>query len=91
MQIAISLYWGQGYRFIEGIDLVYLGWGKTIRRNKELRLISEKIFSRLYPNLKYYLSESFDDNPFYHPGFINRSFKRNIKTQNLIRSFIQIC
>lgn len=72
---------------LKGINKVYLGWGKTIRSNKELSLISEKIFSHLYTNLKYYLSESFDDNPFYHPGFINRSFKRNIKTQNLISSF----
>lgn len=72
---------------IKDVDKIYLGWGKVGKRDAKLKHIAESIFSSLYPQLKHYLCENFDDNTFYHPGYINRSYKRNLTTLELMKAF----
>ncbi len=74
---------------IKGMDKVYLGWGNVGKLDGNLRPIAESIFSSLYPGLKYYLKENFEDNAFYHPGYINRSYKRSVRTKEIIKAFHQ--
>lgn len=74
-------------KILSGLRKVYLGWGQIGKIHTTLRQYAEPIFSKLYPKLAYYLQKSFDDNPFYHPGFINRSYKRSPNTKDLLNKF----
>lgn len=72
---------------IKEVHKVYLGWGNVGKWDRNLRPLAESIFSSLYPRLKYYLRENFEENAFYHPGYINRSYKRSLKTQEIMKAF----
>lgn len=66
---------------------VYFGWGDSGKYGV-VRELALKIFSE-YPYLtKWGYFESFDENCFYHPGYINRSYKANHKTQHLLKTFL---
>jgi hypothetical protein len=72
-------------QLMKGVGKIYLGWGETGKR--ELREQAEKIFNNLTAEQKSYLKPKFEENPFYHPGFINRSYKRFKVTQEILENF----
>lgn len=72
-----------------GIHRVYLGWGAS-GRDEMLHPRALQIFNALSAGQKAYLNEHFDDNPFYHPGYINRSYKHSEVTQTLLHRFASI-
>lgn len=65
---------------------VYFGWGNEGKFGY-LKPIANKVFS-CYDVFKTPIYEKeFDKNCFYHPGYVNRSYKRNIKTQKFLLDF----
>ena len=70
---------------MQNVDRFYLGWGSTGK--KELREYAEKIFEAVKSKTANYTDPDFNRNPFYHPGYINRSYKRNPATQKILSSF----
>lgn len=69
---------------ISEVEKIYLGWGNTGKC--QLRQYAEPIFDAVKAKCPY-LDPDFDKNSFYHPGYINRSYKRNPKTQQLMHDF----
>lgn len=69
---------------ISEVEKIYLGWGNTGKY--QLRQYAEPIFDAVKAKCPY-LDPDFDKNSFYHPGYINRSYKRNPKTQQLMHDF----
>lgn len=69
---------------LAGCKPTYLGWGNTGKHH--LRSIAEPIFNHV---IKYseYLNRDFDANTFYHPGYVNRSYKRNARTIAMLKQF----
>ncbi len=65
---------------------VYFGWG-NVGKNGKLKDIALEIFKKY--NLKHtpIYNSNFEDNYFYHPGYINRSFSKNKNTVKLLKDF----
>lgn len=70
---------------LDDVERIYLGWGNPGKY--QLRQYAEPIFEKVKSKCSY-LDTTFDRNAFYHPGYINRSYKRNIITQRIVKSFI---
>lgn len=70
---------------LKSIDRIYLGWGGAGRYN--LRCQAEQIFNAVKDKCNYYLDTNFNKNAFYHPGYVNRSYKRNNITKQILNSF----
>lgn len=68
------------------IDRIYLGWGNTGKY--QLRQFAEPIFDAVKAKCPY-LDPDFNRNAYYHPGYINRSYKRNPTTQQIVKTFIK--
>jgi hypothetical protein len=68
---------------------VYLGWGGA-GRTGVLHPIAAKIFENYSGPSKKVYNESFLDNNFYHPGYVNRSYKSNQNTINFNQSFYKL-
>jgi len=65
---------------------VYFGWGGTGKYGN-LKSIATEIFSK-YNLLNSPIYDSkFLNNCFYHPGYVNRSYKLNTKTKELMKGF----
>lgn len=65
---------------------VYFGWGGPGKYGN-LKTIATEIFTN-YDLMKTPIYDSnFDKNCFYHPGYVNRSYSRNTKTQKLMKDF----
>lgn len=67
---------------------VYLGWGGAGK--SELRPIATEIFSKIDKTITPIYNLDFNKNSFYHPGFINRSYKHFTGTKNLLSNFITL-
>lgn len=67
---------------------VYFGWGNTGKYG-EVREIAKNIFSSYDKSLTPIYKDNFIENCFYHPGYVNRSFKKNNKTKNILISFYE--
>lgn len=65
---------------------VYFGWG-TEGKSGAFQEIAKHIFESYNLDLTPIYKPNFQENTFYHPGYINRSFKRNDKTKELLKSF----
>lgn len=65
---------------------VYLGWGNLGKYGVAKELATNIFNEYLYLN-KWGYSENFEENYFYHPGYINRSYKTSEKTQHLLKTF----
>ena len=66
------------------IQRIYLGWGNTGKY--QLRQYAEPIFEAVKAKSPY-LYPDFNRNAFYHPGYVNRSYKSNPTTQQIVKSF----
>lgn len=66
------------------VSRIYLGWGNTGKY--QLRQYAEPIFEAVKEKCPY-LDPDFNRNAFYHPGYVNRSYKRNPTTQRIIQNF----
>jgi hypothetical protein len=67
---------------------VYLGWGGAGKL--ELRPIATEIFSKIDKTITPIYNLDFNKNSFYHPGFINRSYKKYSGTKSLLSDFISL-
>ena len=67
------------------VDRIYLGWGNTGKY--QLRQYAEPIFEAVKSKCPY-LDAAFEHNAFYHPGYINRSYKHNPTTQQIVKKFV---
>jgi hypothetical protein len=67
---------------------VYLGWGNLGKW--DLEDISKEIFKELNFKSNPQYDRTFDDNLFYHPGYINRSFSRNPNSKKLLLDFYSL-
>lgn len=65
---------------------VYFGWGNEGKEGS-ISEIAKDIFSSYDLTSTPIYSQEFFENPFYHPMYINRSYKSNIKTQKLLTDF----
>jgi hypothetical protein len=73
------------------LDLpVYLGWGAAgkskANEKQNLRETAEKIYNIVKKTTNHYLYESFDENSFYHPRYINMSYNKP-RTMALLHNF----
>jgi len=68
---------------------VYFGWGK-LNKNIEIEKIARNIFT--INNRKYTLiyNDGFENNSFYHPKYINCSYKTKENVKNILKSFHQL-
>ena len=68
---------------------VYFGWGSKGKKG-ELKSIAQKIFDDYgFRNTPIY-DTAFEKNSFYHPGYVNRSYKRNEKTIKILKEFSKL-
>ena len=68
---------------------VYFGWGNTGKSGK-IRTIALRIFEQ-YDIVKTPIYNlDFQDNCFYHPAYLNRSYKRNPKSIEIISRFSKL-
>jgi len=65
---------------------VYFGWGSVGKEGK-LKNIANRIFSEYELKNTPIYDPEFSNNCFYHPGYINRSYKTNKGTVKLLRDF----
>lgn len=65
---------------------VYLGWGNSGKYGVAKELATNIFNEYLYLN-KWGYSTNFEENCFYHPGYINRSYKTSQKTQHFLKTF----
>lgn len=70
---------------LTGVERIYLGWGSTGKHH--LRQYAEAIFEAVKAKCPY-LDVDFNRNAFYHPGYINRSYRSNFTTQKILKDFI---
>lgn len=68
---------------------VYFGWGDEGKSGK-LKPIATDIFSNYELNKTPIYDSKFEKNCFYHPGYVNRSYGRNAKTQQLMNDFFEL-
>ena len=64
---------------------VYFGWGSAGKKGR-IRAIAHKIFSNYDLSLSPIYNLEFDENCFYHPRYINMSYRKS-KTRELLLSF----
>lgn len=67
---------------------VYFGWGGEGRST--LKPIALKIFEDYKLNSSSIYHSEFINNKFYHPGYINRSYKRNENTKKILSDFYDL-
>lgn len=70
---------------LKSIDKIYLGWGGA--GCDHLRCQAEQIFNAVKDKCNYYLDTDFDKNAFYHPLYVNCSYKRDNITKQILKSF----
>ena len=70
---------------LEDTDNIYLGWGNTGKG--ALRHYAQQIFNAVKSRIGYYVDSDFDRNAFYHPGYVNRSYRYNATTQRILTQF----
>ncbi|SKB91308.1 hypothetical protein SAMN05660477_01797 [Soonwooa buanensis] len=68
---------------------VYFGWGNE-GKNGAFKCVAERIFANYDKSLTPIYNDNFDDNCFYHPSYINRSYKRNLASQDILTKFHNI-
>lgn len=73
-------------RQLSGQRRIYLGWGNAGKY--QLRQYAEPIFEAVREKCPY-LDPVFDRNAFYHPGYVNRSYRNNPTTRRIVNDFIK--
>lgn len=71
----------------------YFGFSNDVLYDDRLRPIAENIFNNSSSIVKTVYNKDFDKNSFYHPTFINRSYKRDffqIYMENVLKSFKEL-
>ena len=68
---------------------VYFGWGGAGKYGN-LKPIATEIFSKYDLKKTPIYDSNFDNNCFYHPGYVNRSYSHYVKTQNLMNDFFNL-
>lgn len=68
---------------------VYFGWGGAGKYG-DLKPIATDIFLNYERNKTPIYDSKFENNCFYHPGYVNRSYSRNPKTQQLMKDFFEL-
>lgn len=68
---------------------VYFGWGNA-GKSLDLKQIAANIFSKYNHKYTPIYNLEFAKNSFYHPGYINRSYNRNLKTKELMTRFEEL-
>lgn len=71
---------------MQNISKIYLGWGNT-GKDETLRPYSQRIFDAVKNSQSFYINPLFEMNKFYHPGYVNRSYKQNSNTINILKDF----
>lgn len=66
------------------VERIYLGWGNSGKY--QLHQYAEPIFEAVITKCSY-LEPDFSKNTFYHPSYVNRSYKHNQTTQHIISNF----
>jgi len=70
---------------MKAIDHIYLGWGNAGKG--PLHEYAQRIFEAVKTRLAYYINPDFDRNAFYHPGYVNRSYRHNPTTKRILTEF----
>lgn len=68
----------------------YFGFSNDVLYDDRLRPIAENIFNNSSSIVKTVYNKEFDKNSFYHPTFINRSYKRDFfqkYMENVLKPF----
>ncbi|HEY3372077.1 MAG TPA: hypothetical protein VGK10_14575 [Prolixibacteraceae bacterium] len=65
---------------------VYFGWGGAGKYGN-INLIATDIFSKYNLSNTPIYDTKFQNNCFYHPGYVNRSYRLNSKTKKLMKKF----
>lgn len=71
----------------------YFGFSNDVLYDDRLRLIAENIFNNSSSIVKTVYNKEFDKNSFYHPTFINRSYKRDFfynYKENVLKPFKEL-
>lgn len=68
---------------------VYFGWGGAGKYDN-LKPIAIEIFTKYDQNKTPIYDSKFENNCFYHPGYVNRSYSRSDRTQKLMRDFFSL-
>lgn len=71
----------------------YFGFSNDVLYDDRLRLIAENIFDNSSSIVKTVYNKEFDKNSFYHPTFINRSYKRDFfynYKENVLKPFKEL-
>lgn len=55
----------------------YFGYSSAVLGNKDLNKIAKEIFDNSSAEVKKPYKKQFSSNKFYHPGYVNRSYKRD--------------
>lgn len=68
---------------------VYFGWG-NVGKYGVLQKIASRIFNDYDKSQTPIYNENFNQNCFYHPGYVNRSYSRNPKTKTITQEFFKL-
>lgn len=68
---------------------VYFGWGNTGKFG-EIKNIATDIFKNYDINKTPIYDKVFENNCFYHPGYLNRSYKKNAKSIEIIENLSKV-
>lgn len=66
---------------------IYIGWGQTGK--SELAQEAKKIFDNVHDRVCYYIGEDFNNALFYHPLFVNTSYRKDA-TKRLLCKFLHV-
>lgn len=55
----------------------YFGFSQSILKNHQLKIVAEDIFNSSSNTIKDYYKPSFEENLFYHPMFVGRSYQKS--------------
>ena len=68
---------------------VYFGWGKTGKTDNKIKDTAQKIFKTYQQKQTSIYNTSFEDNPFYHPRYVNIAYTRNNEVKKVADDFFK--
>jgi hypothetical protein len=68
---------------------VYFGWGKTGKTENKIKDTAQNIFKNYQQKQTSIYNISFEDNPFYHPRYVNIAYTRNDAVKKVAVGFFK--
>jgi hypothetical protein len=66
---------------------VYFGWGKTGKTDDKIKDTAQNIFKTYQQKQTSIYNTTFEDNPFYHPRYVNIAYTRNAEVKKVAKVF----